>query len=170
MNLWTPPGADLGEFDGPKPDPRMSNFVGGLDANGEPVPMTYRRLRAAADDWIITEATPEGPARLLKAARDMFALGFYSYELVACSNAWSIFAVEAALKQRLGANVKTPFRALIMEARSQGLINDHLADILHTGRDLRNRFVHRGDQPAWTFGMAAQVIGASFKIVAELYP
>jgi hypothetical protein len=59
------------------------------------------RLRAAADDWIITEATPDGPARLLKAAQDMFALAFYSYELVACSHAWSIFAVEAALKLRL---------------------------------------------------------------------
>ena len=65
----------------------MTNFLGGLDANGQPLPMTYRRLRAAADDWIITDATPEGPARLLRAARDMFALGFYAYELVACSNA-----------------------------------------------------------------------------------
>jgi hypothetical protein len=170
MNLWTPPGADLGEFDGPEPDPRMSNFVGGLDASGQPVPMTYRRLRAAADDWIITEATPEGPARLLRAARDMFALGFYSYELVACSNAWSIFAVEAALKLRLGADEKAPFRTLIMRARGQGLINDYLAGILHTGRELRNRFVHQGEQPVWSFGMAAEVIGASFKIVAELYP
>jgi hypothetical protein len=81
------PGADLGEFAGPEPDPRMAGFLGGLDANGQPLPMTYRRRRAAADDWIITKATPEGPARLLKAARDMFALGYYFYELVACSNA-----------------------------------------------------------------------------------
>ena len=79
MNLWTPPGVDLGEFAGPETDPRMINFLGGLDANGQPLPLTYRRLRAAADDWIITDATPEGPARLLKAARDMFALGFYAY-------------------------------------------------------------------------------------------
>ena len=170
MNLWTPPGADFGDSAGPESDPRMASFLGGLDARGQPLPMTYRRLRAAADDWIITEATPEGPARLLEAARDMFALGFYSYELVACSNAWSIFAVEAALKLRLGAEEKTPFRTLIMRARSQGLINDYLADLLHTGRGLRNRFVHEGEQPVWSFGMAAEVIGASFKIVADLYP
>jgi hypothetical protein len=68
MNIWTPPGADLGEFARPEPDPRMASFLGGLDANGQPLPMTYRRLRAVADDWIITKATPEGPARLLKAA------------------------------------------------------------------------------------------------------
>jgi hypothetical protein len=54
MNLWTPPGADLGEFDGPEPDPKMSNFVGGLDNSGQPLAMTYRRPRAAADDCIIT--------------------------------------------------------------------------------------------------------------------
>jgi hypothetical protein len=148
----------------------MTSFLGGLDANGQPLGMTYRRLRAAADDWIITTATPDGPARLLKAARDMFALGYYSYELVACSNAWSIFAVEAALKLRLGTDQKAPFSRLIERAREQRLVSDHLADILDTGRDLPNRFVHEGEQPVWTFGMAAMVIGASFKIVAELYP
>ena len=100
----------------------------------------------------------------------MFALGFYSYGLVACSNAWSIFAVEAALKLRLGPDERTPFRELIQRARKQGLITDYLADILDTGRELRNRFVHEGEQPVWTFGMAAEVIGSSFKIVAELYP
>lgn len=56
------------------------------------------------------------------------------------------------------------------QAREQGLLNDDLADILDTGRELRNRFVHEGEQPTWTLGMAAGVIGASFKIVAELYP
>jgi hypothetical protein len=39
--------------------------------------------------------------------------GFYAYELVACSNAWSNFAVEAALKLRLGAHEKTPFGRLV---------------------------------------------------------
>jgi hypothetical protein len=170
MNIWTPPGADLGESAGPEPDSRMTSFIGGLNADGHPLPMTYRRLRMAADDWIITKATPDGPARLLKAAQDMFALGFYSYDLVACSNAWSIFAVEAALKLRLGADQKTPFHKLIIDARDQGLVSDYLADILDTGREIRNRFVHEGKQPNWTFGMASEVIGASFKIVAELYP
>jgi hypothetical protein len=100
----------------------------------------------------------------------MFALGFYSYELVACSHAWSIFAVEAALKLRLGAEETTQFSRLIKRAREQDLVSDHLADILNTGQELRNRFVHGGEQPTWSFGMAAQVIGASFKIVTDLYP
>ncbi len=170
MSLWTPPGADLGEFAPPEPDERMRLFIGGLDVDGQPLPMTYRRTRSVADDWVITAATPEGPATLLKASRDMFALGFYSYELVACSNAWSLFAVEAALKLRLEAPQKTPFGRLIKDAKDAGLIGEHLADILDTGRDLRNRFVHEGKQPTWTLGMAGSVIGTSFKIVAELYP
>lgn len=170
MSLWTPPGADLGEFAGPEPDSRMSNFIGGLDDQGQPLPMTYRRGRSVADGWIITTATPEGPATLLKAALDMFALGYYSYELVACSNAWSLFEVEAALKLRLGASEKTPFGKLIRQAKEAGLVSEHLADLLDTGREIRNRFVHEGRQPTWTLGMAAQVIGTSFQIVSDLYP
>jgi hypothetical protein len=148
----------------------MQYFVGGLDGDGQPLSMTYRRLRAVVDDWHITASTPEGPARLLKAAADMFALGFYSYELVACSNSWSIFAVEAALKLRLNAEQKTPFGVLIKKAMKEHLVSEYLADILETGRRLRNDFVHEGIQPAWTFGMASNVLRSSFKIVAELYP
>jgi hypothetical protein len=168
--LWTPPGADLGDFAGPEPDPRMSRFIGGLDDQGQPLQMTYRRTRSVADGWVVTAATPDGPATLLKAARDMFALGYYSYELVACSNAWSLFGVEAALKLRLGASERTPFGKLIKDAKEVGLVSEPLEDLLDTGREIRNRFVHEGTQPTWTLGMAGNVIGTSFKIVAELYP
>jgi hypothetical protein len=148
----------------------MENFAGGFDANGQVLPLTYMRMRAAAEDWIITRSTPEGPATLLKASRDMFCLGYYSYELVACSNSWSIFGVEAALKVRFNASKGTSFSKLVKTAHDQGLVSDYLADILETGRDLRNRFVHEGKQQLWTLGMAGVVIGASFRIVADLFP
>ncbi|MFF3855191.1 hypothetical protein [Micromonospora sp. NPDC002575] len=170
MTLWIPPNADLGELAGPSPDPRMKNFIGGFDAQGQVLPMTYMRMRAAAEKWVITKATPEGPATLLKSSRDMFCLGYYSYELVACSNSWSLFAVEAALKLRFNASKGTSFNQLIKAAHDQALISDYLADILDTGRQLRNRFVHEGKQPVWTLGMTGKVIGASFRIVADLYP
>jgi hypothetical protein len=169
MALWTPPNADLGEFDGPRPDPRMRNFIGGFDANGQPVPITYSRMRSASDDWLITSTTPDGPANLLKAAKDMFALGFYSYELIASSCAWSITAVEAALKLRL-AEPRYSFDRLIKLAVERDLIAESLADILDAGRQIRNRFVHEGTQPLWTLGMASNAIGTSFKVVSELYP
>lgn len=83
---------------------------------------------------------------------------------------WSIFAVEAALRPRLGAGGRAQLSRLIKRAREQGLVSEQLADTVNTGRELRNRFVHGSEQPIWSFGMAAQVIGASFKIVTELYP
>ncbi|MBK7623004.1 MAG: hypothetical protein IPJ14_10165 [Kineosporiaceae bacterium] len=89
---------------------------------------------------------------------------------MACSNAWSLFGVEAALKLRLSAPEKTPFAKLIREAKESALVSEHLADLLDTGREIRNRFVHQGMQTTWTLGMAGQIIGTSFQIVAELYP
>jgi hypothetical protein len=168
--LWTPPGADLGEQDGPEADSRMKHFIGGFDDAGQPLPMTYRRMRDLADGWTVTAATPAGPASLLKTARDMFALGYYSYELVASANAWSLFGVEAALKIRFNATEKTNFQKLIRLAREVGLLDDALAEHLDTGRKLRNNFVHAGQQGVWTLGMAGKVIGASFELVAHLYP
>src|SRR5687767_14348947 len=101
MTLWTPLGADLGEFAVPDPDPRMANFGGGFDCKGRPRPLSYRRLKERADSWAITSTTPEGPATLLHTARGMFPLGFYLYEQVSVASAQLIFAVEVALKQRL---------------------------------------------------------------------
>lgn len=171
VNLWTPPGADLGDMAGPDPDERMVHFAGGVGPNGQALPMSYKRLEAhAVQNYVITDTTPEGPANLLDLARSMFALGYYRYDMVAASACWSIFAVEAALKLRLGAGPNVSMSNLIKKAQEQGLISDYLADILHTGREIRNRFVHEGTRPVWTFGMAGNAIGASFKIVAELYP
>jgi hypothetical protein len=169
--LWTPPGVDLGENAPPDADSRMMHFGGGVGSQGEVLPITYRRLhKYAHDNFVITATTPDGPARLLKAARDMFCLAFYSYELVACSASWSIFGVEAALKLRLGVERAVPLVQLVAKAREQGIVSDYAADILDAGRQIRNNFVHQGIQPAWTFGMASRAIGASFKMVAELYP
>ena len=168
--LWTPPGADLGEFDGPGPDPRMKHFIGGLDSDGQPLPMTYRRGREVADGWVITSTTPEGPASLLKTAKDMFALGFYAYELIASANAWAFSGVEAALKHRLARGKEVQMARLLKEAEQAGLIDEALADKLDAGRRLRNNFVHEGRQGTWTLGMAAGVIGTSFEVVAHLFP
>ncbi|MBB5157405.1 hypothetical protein [Saccharopolyspora phatthalungensis] len=168
MSLWTPPGAELGEFALPEPDPRMVKLRGGVDEHCQSCPLTYGRLKACAESWIITSTTPEGPATLLRTARGMFALGFYLYEQVSVACVQSIFAVEVALKQRLERGGS--FNDLINIALDEGLVSAHVADIVKTGRVLRNRFVHEGRQPVWTFGMADEIIGASYRLVGELYP
>jgi len=82
MTLWTPPGADLGQHAGPRADGRMVHFIGGMDPQGRPLPMTFRRLKKQAETWPVTDATPAGPAALLKTAREMVAHGFYVYEFL----------------------------------------------------------------------------------------
>lgn len=168
MSLWTPPGTDLGELAPPETDPRMANFCGGFDEHGQSRPMTYRRLREHADTWVITSTTPDGAATLLKTARDMFALSFYCYEQLVVAASHSLFGVEVALRLRL--DRERGFQNLISGALSEGLISSEVADIVDTGRTIRNRFVHEGEQPVWTFGLADSVIGASYRLVSELYP
>jgi len=168
MSLWTPPGADLGEFDPPQPDPIMVNFSGGFDQDGHPRPMTYRRLKEVADTLTITSTTPEGPASLLGVARNMFALSFYCYQMLAASAANSIVAVESALKVRLASNAR--FNVLIDKAVEEGLVAPDTADVVHAGRQIRNNYFHEGKLPQWTFAMAHNGIGASYRLVRELYP
>jgi hypothetical protein len=146
----------------------MVHFIGGLDAHGRALPMTFRRLKQQAETWPVTAATPAGPAALLKTAREMFAHGFYVYEFVAASCSWAVNAVEAALKLRL--EQQGSFRSLIAAAEDGGILQPGTGAALHAGRDIRNGFVHEGTQPVWTFGMADQALRTPHFIVAELYP
>ncbi|MBL7488394.1 hypothetical protein I6A60_07190 [Frankia sp. AgB1.9] len=167
-SLWVPPDADLGELAGPEPDLRMVHFGGDFDASGLPLPMTYRKLHDHAATWPVTVATPAGPASLLKLSREQFALAFYAYELAASAVAWSIFAVEAALKLRLEKTAS--LHGLIRTAMQEGLIEPDTADVLDAGRQLRNKLVHGGHQPAMTFAMSDGALRTSHLVVAELFP
>jgi hypothetical protein len=168
MHLWIPPGADVGESAPPAPDPMMVKFIGGFDGQGRARPMTFRRLKEVADSLVITSTTPEGPATLLATGRDMFALAFYQYKLLFASASFSIFAVEAALKLRLG--LRANFHSLVRKATEDGLITAEVADVVEAGRRIRNNFVHEGKLTQWTFGMAFNGVGASYRLVGELYP
>lgn len=170
MTLWTPPGADLGELDAPTPDPISMRFYAGLDENGHPVPMTYRNLLMQAAQMPVTVATPDGPAELLKTSRDMYVLGLYSYNLVASSCTWALAAVEAALKLRLNKGKNATFQKMIQEADALGLVPPGAEDILETGREVRNFFVHEGKASVLPFAVAVNVIRTSHVLVAELYP
>lgn len=160
---------DLGELDGPMQDPITANFYVSLDSQDQPLPMAYRNLVKRTEQWPVTQATPEGPARLPKTARDMYALGFYAYDLAASSCTWALFAVEAALTQRLNKPKATRAEAIKL-AEQQGLISGGAGDVLEAGRKLRNAFVHDGKQPTWTFATSVDIIRVSHQVVADLYP
>ena len=72
----------------------------------------------------------------------MFVDGYYTYENFIDAATRSLQAVEAALRVRLEAESKISFAQLIDRAKKEGLIDDHVHDILHTGRILRNQQIH----------------------------
>jgi hypothetical protein len=152
----------------PEPDERMTNLIAGFDDQGRIKPMTYRVMREHTQTWPVTAATPSGPAALLKAARDMYALGFYSYELVASACVWSLFAMEAALQLRLASTAS--LKKLIELAEERKLIPEGSGGALSAGRKIRNHVIHRSVQPVWSLGMAEPVMCTSHAVVADLFP
>lgn len=168
MDLWTPPGADLGGGSPPLPDDRMINFLG---LNG-PAHSGYHELRRQASAWPVTDATPSATAELLSTSRDLYAQGYYCYPLLTVGGTWSIFAVEAALREKLSRGGTEPLHRLVKLAKREGLLprpgwdNDRL----DAGRKLRNKLVHSGKQQLWTPAMARMVIASSHEAVAALFP
>jgi hypothetical protein len=146
----------------------MINFIG-LNGGGH---TGYHELRRRENSWPTTGGTPSGPGDLLSTSRDLYTLGYYAYSLFAVAGTWSILAVEAALKLRLGASRSSTFKNLVERAEAAGLIPPQgWADgRLDAGRQLRNRTLHGESQQLWTPAMAESVIAASHEAVATLYP
>src|SRR5690242_417341 len=124
-----------------EPDPRMALFIGGFDENGHPRPMNPARLREAADDWTVTESTPEGVAGLLGTSRALFVQSFFVYEFLTVSALLALQAVEASLKVRLDVE-RLEFARLIERAAMEGLLSEEARGRLDAGRLLRNQLSH----------------------------
>jgi len=169
VELWLPADADLGDDAvPPSPDRRVLNFIG-LDGRAH---TGYRELQRRSTAWPTTGSTPAGPAGLLATCRDCFTQAYYAYALFAVAGTWSIFAVEAGLRAKLGADRRAPFRNLVKQATAQGLLSEPAWQDgrLDTGRELRNRAVHGDQQAVWTPPLSERVIGASHEAVAALFP
>lgn len=154
----------------PQADPRWQHFTGGVDAGGRVVPMTYGRLARLADEWPVTTSTPDGVAGLLATSRSLWGLAWYDYNLLVVSSSWSLLAVEAALRDRLGATGKPSMQDLLLKAMKQGLLSDDWTERLDAGRQVRNGLAHARSQGSWTVGMAAPVVRAAHEATAALYP
>jgi hypothetical protein len=100
-------------------------------------------------------------------ARDMFVHAAFLYDLFAVSSVWSLFAVEAALRDRLG--VEKTFGRLVGLAASMGLLGEADLNQLRAGADLRNRIIHRSPAVVMTPGMAEMLISTSHRVVVRLY-
>jgi hypothetical protein len=152
-----------------RPDRRTLIFAGDIDEHGRPLPMTVEVLRARTEKWPVSERTPAGVAALLSRSRQMFVDGYYTYENFMDAVIRSLQAVEAALRVRLHAGESVSFARLIEQAKAHGLVGDDAQDVLHAGRHFRNSQIHATSLPALNPAMAAGMIGASHKLVAELF-
>jgi hypothetical protein len=150
-----------------RPDSRIAQFIGGFDDAGQPLPITAFSLQQVTAKWPTSRSTPTGIADLLDVSRKLFAHGFFVYEFISVGVHWSLLAVEAALKARLESGES--FHNLINRAQREALLDDDAADRLHAGRKIRNDLSHPDGQKAWNIGVAASMIQASHKVVAELF-
>ncbi len=150
-------------------DSRTLNFAGDVDDQGRPLPMTVEVLRARTQKWPRSPHTPDGVAAHLSRARQMFIDGYYTYENLIDGATRSLQAVEAAFRVSLEAGSKASFGQLIDQAKEQGLIDDSVHDVLHTGRVLRNQQIHATTTAVYNPVIAGMIIGTSHKLVAELF-
>lgn len=146
----------------------MANLVGGIDADGVR-PIAFADLQNLADDWRTTPAMPDGVESLLATSRALFAHGWFVYEFLAVAVAWSLLAVEAALRSALApVPDRMSLKDLIMRATHQGLVTSAWADRLDAARQLRNSFAHPETQSVFTVGMAAPLLEAAHEVCCQL--
>lgn len=152
-----------------QPDSRTLNFAGDVDEQGYPLPMTVAVLTARTEKWPRSAHTPGGVAAMLARSRQMFVDGYYTYENFMDAATRSLQAVEAALRVRFDAGSKISFAQLIDRARADGIVDDYIQDILHSGRKLRNSEIHATTPAVFNPAIAARVIGSSHKLVAKIF-
>jgi hypothetical protein len=152
-----------------QPDSRTLNFARDVDEQGRPLPMTVEVLRARTDKWPVSAQTPENAAAQLARLRQLFVDGYYTYENFFDAATRSLQAVETALRVRFDTGRKVSFAKLIDRAKAEGLVDDYTHDMLHAGRELRNRQIHAATLAVFNPAVAAGVIGTSHKLVADLF-
>ncbi|MEU1284531.1 DUF4145 domain-containing protein [Kitasatospora sp. NPDC005856] len=143
----------------PVPDPRAHHFVN-----------HYSDMHALVAELVLPEHAPAYVVSVLETSRELIRHSYYRYEFTTVAVAYSLFALERALAERLGAKKKT-LQQLIEQAAATGVITADLADRLDAGRPLRNKFAH-GDLTgsALTPAMAVGMVRTAFDTAELLFP
>lgn len=148
----------------------MASLVGSIDPNGVRS-LEFADLSRLADEWRTSPAVPGGVASLLETSRALFTHSWFVYEFMAVAVAWSLMAVEAALREALApVPDRMNLKDLIERAEREGRIPRAWAGRLDACRQLRNGFAHPQTQTVFTVGMAAPVLEASHEVCWLLFP
>lgn len=129
-------------------------------------------LVETASGWPVNGSTPVPIADMLRVSRELFVHGYFVYDFLMVAAIQSLFAVEAGLRDVLEEppRRKGPtFHPLIERAAALGYLTMEATEAAKVGAQLRNRWVHVEGQKVISPGMAAEILGTSHQLVAEMY-
>lgn len=156
----------------PEPDPRWRHIIGGLAADGAPLPMSFGLLAGVADEWreLVADTVPAGIRELLATSRSLFAHAWFDYDFMAIACLVSFQAVEATLRQVVfpQASKRTSLHDLVDRAEREGRLRGEDAERVRAAVKLRNSLAHLGVKTAYSVGMAGPVIQRSHLVVDAL--
>lgn len=143
------------------PDDRWQNLMVGTKAD----------LQKVVDEFDVHPCTPEKIRRMLLTSRNLFIHSYFMHEFAFVAAVWSVFALEAALKDVLSIpeDDRAPLKILAGKAQGRGLLTSEEGGRLRYGAMLRNRMVHARAQGTLTGGIAAMIIAASHELTNSLY-
>ena len=143
-----------------EPDERWQSMLG-----------THADLVAHAARWPTHQGLNAQVADMLQTCRRLFEHSYFVYEFGPVAVVWSVLAVEAALRDRLGeaATQKDGLATLIGKAEARGWFRHHQAEALRAGAELRNRFSHARTYGIFTPAMVAGALETAHEATARIY-
>lgn len=143
------------------PDDRWQNLMVGTKAD----------LENVVSEFVVHAAMPDGVGRMLLTSRNLFVHSYFMHEFAFVGAVWSVFAIEAALKDvlKVADDDRATLTALTRQARDREWLTTEEAERLRYGAMLRNALVHARSQGTFTGGIAVSVIAASHELTFVLY-
>lgn len=155
----------------PDRDPRWAHFIGGLDQQGQPLPLTIEVLEDLTGDWANIVAGIDGApgSDLLATSRKLVVLSWFHYELLVHACLISLQAVEASLRQSVYPDVAggVPLLKLVKRAERDGVVDERQGASVRAGVRLRNELSHPDQQSAYTLGMVDLIVRVSHQVVRD---
>lgn len=153
-------GSDLPDALAP-PDDRWQNLMVGTKAD----------LENVVSEFVVHAATPDEVRGMLLTSRSLFVHSYFVHEFAFVGAVWSVFAIEAALKDVLNVadDDRPTLTVLTGKAQARGWLTTEEGERLRYGARLRNGLVHARSQGTFTGGVAASVISASHELTFALY-
>lgn len=119
--------------------------------------------------WQLDNAVPVGVAEALRVAQALLIHSYYVYDFALVAATWSMLALEASLKDCVGALSEPKLVEVIDLATERGLITKEGAEVLHATRRLRNEIVHGALLPSFPPSAAIQLVEGIHDAISDIY-